>query len=207
MNCNQKAKNMKQKFYLVLLSLLAISPAVIADEEDSRTPVTVVSATTNIPVAEIAGFGKETNYPKFTMSDGSVAYINGDMTNWNKKDTDGNWVQYDEDLFEEGTYCLCVQVRIEGEYGTSYALANDWQLQVDGEAWKTVGPSVADTYCYAPAYSPDITVKDDSGITGVSDDDSNAPVEHFNLQGVKVADPGNGIFIRRQGGKATKVIK
>ena len=34
----------------------------------------------------------------------------------------------------------------------------------------------------------------------------NAPVEYFNLQGVKVAAPENGIFIKRQGAKATKVV-
>ena len=31
-------------------------------------------------------------------------------------------------------------------------------------------------------------------------------VEYYNLQGVKVANPENGVFIRVQGGKATKVI-
>ncbi len=34
----------------------------------------------------------------------------------------------------------------------------------------------------------------------------NAPVEYYNLQGVKVANPENGIFIRRQGSKVTKVV-
>ncbi len=34
----------------------------------------------------------------------------------------------------------------------------------------------------------------------------NAPVEFFNLQGVKVANPENGIFIRKQGNKTSKVI-
>lgn len=33
----------------------------------------------------------------------------------------------------------------------------------------------------------------------------NAPVEYFNLQGVKVAEPSNGIFIRKQGSKTSKV--
>ena len=33
-----------------------------------------------------------------------------------------------------------------------------------------------------------------------------APVEYYNLQGVKVANPSNGIFIKKQGSKATKVI-
>ncbi len=36
--------------------------------------------------------------------------------------------------------------------------------------------------------------------------DANAPVEYYNLQGVRVANPENGIFIRRQGAKATKVF-
>ena len=34
----------------------------------------------------------------------------------------------------------------------------------------------------------------------------NAPVEYYNLQGVKVANPSNGIFIKKQGNKATKVV-
>ena len=32
-------------------------------------------------------------------------------------------------------------------------------------------------------------------------------VEYYNLQGVKVVNPSNGVFIRVQGGKATKVVK
>jgi hypothetical protein len=42
--------------------------------------------------------------------------------------------------------------------------------------------------------------------TVVVDDNSNAPVEYFNLQGVRVANPENGLYIRRQGNKATKVL-
>ena len=34
----------------------------------------------------------------------------------------------------------------------------------------------------------------------------NAPVEYYNLQGVKVANPENGIFIKKQGSKTTKVV-
>ncbi|MGM9804220.1 MAG: hypothetical protein ACI308_08605 [Muribaculaceae bacterium] len=39
-----------------------------------------------------------------------------------------------------------------------------------------------------------------------ADADVNAPVEYYNLQGVKVANPENGIFIKKQGAKATKII-
>ncbi len=36
--------------------------------------------------------------------------------------------------------------------------------------------------------------------------DENAPVEYYNLQGVRVANPDHGLYIKRQGNKVTKVI-
>lgn len=38
------------------------------------------------------------------------------------------------------------------------------------------------------------------------DEDANATVEYFTLQGIRVENPSAGIYIRRQGDKATKVI-
>ena len=35
--------------------------------------------------------------------------------------------------------------------------------------------------------------------------DEDAPVEYYNLQGVKVENPSNGIYIKVQGKKSTKV--
>jgi len=46
-----------------------------------------------------------------------------------------------------------------------------------------------------------------TGVEGVeADTDADAPVEYFNLQGQPVANPANGIYIRRQGSKVEKVI-
>lgn len=44
-----------------------------------------------------------------------------------------------------------------------------------------------------------------AGIDNVAVDE-NAPVEYFNLQGVKVANPSNGIYVVRQGNKVSKVL-
>lgn len=44
-----------------------------------------------------------------------------------------------------------------------------------------------------------------AGINGVAVDE-NAPAVYYNLQGVKVAEPENGLYIRVQGNKATKVM-
>lgn len=46
--------------------------------------------------------------------------------------------------------------------------------------------------------------RDPAGVETIVED-FNAPAEYYNLQGVRVAEPANGIFIRRQGNKVTKV--
>lgn len=44
------------------------------------------------------------------------------------------------------------------------------------------------------------------GVLSVEAADNAAPVEYYNLQGVRVDKPANGIFIRRQGSKAQKIV-
>lgn len=55
---------------------------------------------------------------------------------------------------------------------------------------------------------PDYTPQPYQGGAGVSEVivDENAPVEYFNLQGMRVANPENGLYIVRQGSKTTKVF-
>lgn len=46
-----------------------------------------------------------------------------------------------------------------------------------------------------------------AGINGVEVEDvENAPVEYYNLQGMKVANPENGLYIRRQGSRIEKIL-
>lgn len=52
---------------------------------------------------------------------------------------------------------------------------------------------------------PMLFKQDGAGVETIVVENENAPVEYFNLQGVRVAEPANGIFIRRQGNKVTKV--
>ncbi len=44
-----------------------------------------------------------------------------------------------------------------------------------------------------------------TGVEGI-EAETDAPVEYFNLQGVRVANPESGVYIRRQGAVTTKVI-
>ncbi len=47
---------------------------------------------------------------------------------------------------------------------------------------------------------------DKSGVSDIVADDDNAPVVYYNLQGVRVENPANGLYIRVQGKKAAKVL-
>ncbi len=46
---------------------------------------------------------------------------------------------------------------------------------------------------------------DQSGIDDIGSDTNDMPVEYYNLNGMRVDNPANGIFIRRQGNKVSKI--
>ena len=74
------------------------------------------------------------------------------------------------------------------------------------------------TYCYrafattekGTVYGDTIeftTENEPSGIEEtIVDGSEDAPVEYYNLQGVRVVNPERGLYIKRQGGKTTKVV-
>lgn len=53
--------------------------------------------------------------------------------------------------------------------------------------------------------APDESTGIDSPVVDL-DDDENAPVEYYNLQGIRVENPSAGLYIMRQGKKASKVL-
>ena len=62
---------------------------------------------------------------------------------------------------------------------------------------------------YKPSAVQTLAIDGDGQTTGIENvavDSQNAPVEFFNLQGVRVDNPSNGIFIRRQGKNVSKVV-
>lgn len=56
-----------------------------------------------------------------------------------------------------------------------------------------------------PCFYIKIYKADDSALGNIAVDE-NAPVVYYNLQGAKVANPSNGLYIRVQGNKAEKVV-
>lgn len=70
-------------------------------------------------------------------------------------------------------------------------------------SWFTSFPSGAPFICVF-----DMVKKSESGIADVVVDEADAPVEYFNLQGVRMNGDNlaPGIYVKRQGSKATKVL-
>lgn len=81
----------------------------------------------------------------------------------------------------------------------------------ENSAAGNIDPYAAARIAYTVEVNPD-----DSSTTGVEDvitdgaidnsDDANAPVIYYNLQGVRVENPANGVYIRVQGNKSEKVM-
>ena len=88
----------------------------------------------------------------------------------------------------------------------------EFELNAKTRVWLGLGidkkPSIEGTNTEYWNPARDFTLeawKEESGINNVAFDE-NAPVEYYNLQGVRVANPSNGIYIVKQGTKATKVF-
>ncbi|MGN0206631.1 MAG: chitobiase/beta-hexosaminidase C-terminal domain-containing protein [Muribaculaceae bacterium] len=51
-----------------------------------------------------------------------------------------------------------------------------------------------------------VTENTPTGVEAIESEDADAPVEYYSIQGMKVYEPQNGIFIKKQGKKVEKVI-
>lgn len=107
-----------------------------------------------------------------------------------------------------GEYNLTQQGSRSNELAFDYA-GNLYSVSSSVETFGVYALPIADNTCTTPAKaSLKVKVTNEDILTGVEDIavDANAPVEYYNLQGVKVENPSNGIFIKKQGTKATKVV-
>lgn len=96
-------------------------------------------------------------------------------------------------------------VRIVNNLNTDCVVAQS--KGAEGTFYTNVAPANVSAVAAEDYNLPSLYVYYSAG-TGVENikADANAPVEYYNLQGVRVANPENGLYIRRQGNKATKVL-
>ena len=141
---------MKQKTHrllsllLCLVMVLGLMP-MTAFAEGTREEVDTIKATA---IINVPSYGEPTNYPAFTVTEGSPAYIAAMMTHWEKKNTEtGKWDNVSSgNTFTEGTWRLSVQVRIDGEGGKTHKLSEKPRFFVNEVEWQIESKSRFDDY-------------------------------------------------------------
>ena len=140
---------MKQKTHrllsllLCLVMVLGLMP-MTAFAEGTREEVDIIKATA---IINVPSYGEPTNYPAFTVTEGSPAYIAA-MTHWEKKNTGtGKWDYVSSgNTFTEGTWRLSVQVRIDDEGGKTHKLSEKPRFFVNEVEWQIESKSRFDDY-------------------------------------------------------------
>lgn len=91
---------------------------------------------------------------------------------------------------------------------TTFAGYNQFNITLPTEIEGATFDVIAIIGCYNGNLQVQPLSIEKSGSSAITDIaiDGNAPVEYFNLQGIRVDNPENGLFIRRQGNTVTKVL-
>lgn len=85
---------------------------------------------------------------------------------------------------------------------TVYAQGNTWNVdEQTAEKIETVITHKADNSSLGEV----IYMSEKNSVDDIFVDDSNMPIEYYTIQGVKVENPGNGLYIKVQGDNAAKV--
>ena len=144
---------------LCLVLMLGLLP-MTAFAEGTREEVDTIKATA---IINVPSYGAPTNYPAFTVTEGSPAYIAAMMTHWEKKNTvTGKWDNVSSgNTFTEGTWRFSVQVRIDGEGGKTHKLSKNPRFFVNEVEWQIESKSRFDDYHFvslAYFHSPEYEV-------------------------------------------------
>lgn len=166
---------------------------------DTAAPAAEVAAATVAPVGKSDVF-----VAKFGAADLSVGQI---YANGIDEGENGSEKVSSTALVDGALYINTIGSKVGGSYwfdgtafsmapatGCSIAVGNGVMALVSSDATKVD----YQTYTYESKQT---------GITDIEAEfDPNAPVEYFNLQGIRVDNPENGLYIRRQGNKVEKIL-
>ncbi len=166
---------------------------------DTAAPAAEAAAATVAPVGKSDVF-----VAKFGAADLSVGQI---YANGIDEGENGSEKVSSTALVDGALYINTIGSKVGGSYwfdGTAFSMApatgcgiavgNGVMALVSSDATKVD----YQTYTYESKQT---------GITDIEAEfDPNAPVEYFNLQGIRVDNPENGLYIRRQGNKVEKIL-
>ena len=109
------------------------------------------------------------------------------------KDSEGNVVDtYKTDVNYNGAF---VFMNVD---------AGDYTVEFSHPDYQNAEPIAVSVESAKTSY-PTAFLENTSSVEGIAIDETDEPASFYNLQGIKVANPSNGVFIKVQGEKATKV--
>ena len=149
---------------VMILQVFVITPTYAADIRIKISNIVATSDTDSIPV-----YGGKYKRPTFTVTAGEQAYFRDDIGGyWLKKEGE-EWNPYVGKTFTEGSYKYKVQIRIDGEAGTTHVLdSNGVTATVDGNKWADNRiPTVTDMYSYVWAESKEYVITKTSTETAI----------------------------------------
>ncbi len=115
-------------------------------------------------------------------------------------------------MTSECYYQNAVNGHLKGEFagnGVTYVYAADAISATDYKATAAAASASSLVFATVGDTGVDYTLYGDNSAAGIDDitvGDDNAPAVYYNLQGVQVANPDNGIYIVRRGNKVTKQL-
>ena len=130
----------------------------------SRTAVTTIVASSDIDMA----IGGAVTLPTITVTEGTQVRFVLSATNgkWYVKNGE-TWELYNKSDFEAGTYRFECPIKIDGEAGKSYVLADSVSITVDGKTWTAkAAPDVTNTSSTMDVYSTEYMLVESKDITG-----------------------------------------
>ncbi len=167
-----------------------------AEETDTRTVVSTITATSNID--DIIGFGKSVKSPSFNIKEDVPAQFQTQY-NWKKKTAAGDWESYTNATFMEGTYRYRTQIRIDRDSGgaTTHVLdKNGIIVTVNGKKWDNSTPEIYAEYSFAWVESEEypVTVPAGTPLDFVKDNKWNIDSTYINqaITAFSVADGAAG---------------
>lgn len=150
----------------------------------------------NIQMFEDVNDGVKTGYSKFRF--------HTKLGTWESGDTGTHYRPTEETLLNIGTGTSTTDVTTDA--------TDDRNWKVETALVKNTQTGVDTYYVYdlkLDLLNNKLTIDGThhtTGVESISVEDSAAPVEYFNLQGVRVENPENGLYIVRQGNKVSKQL-
>lgn len=120
---------------------------------------------------------------------------------------EANLTDGQNNIVTQGGMPSCQAIAYDAKNCCAYLTARG----MNGTAFNMMGGLTSSTYTkwgiLAAKFKLPATMAGIDGISADSVNDTDAPVEYFNLQGIRIANPTSGnIYIRRQGSNVSKII-